>query len=405
MPEQRLQFKELFKLSIRTFRVKPVRAILTIAGMSVGIGAVMFLVSLGYGLQYILIGKLVSTEDSLIAMEIGYPSETGKVINETILNDLKNIPLASEVSPVYEFAGELGQATSSGLLVDSRIVTEDYFRLTGFTVDVGDKDFDKADGKGGIIISSQAIKAIGLSADSTSLNKPLSFKVFYDDETLVTVEATSTKILIVSGIILDDSLPPTVLVSADHLSKKPPFTRKAIVKAKDIDSVEGVRDELINRGFLVSARIDLVNQARKITNAITIVLGVFGVTALIVSAIGMFNTMIVGFLERIYEVGILKSIGATDTDVRNLFLMESSIMGVLGGIGGITLGYSAGKFFNILLSLIATQLGGKAFELFITPLWFVLLVLVLSLFIGLISGFWPARRAANLSPKEAFIRK
>ena len=119
----------------------------------------------------------------------------------------------------------------------------------------------------------------------------------------------------------------------------------------------------------------------------------------------MFNTMIVGFMERTYEVGILKSIGATDTDVRNLFLMEATIMGFLGGIGGIVLGMSAGVFFNLTLSLIATKLGGKAFQLFITPAWFILFVILLSVFIGLASGFWPARRAALLSPKEAFMKR
>ena len=140
-------------------------------------------------------------------------------------------------------------------------------------------------------------------------------------------------------------------------------------------------------------------------NIITAVLGVFGITALIVSAIGMFNTMIVGFLERTYEVGILKSIGATDRDVRNLFLMESTLMGFLGGLGGIVLGLAGGKFLNIGLSLLAVRLGGKPFELFITPLWFIVLIIILSLFIGLISGLWPAHRAAMLSPKEAFVKR
>ena len=110
-------------------------------------------------------------------------------------------------------------------------------------------------------------------------------------------------------------------------------------------------------------------------------------------------------MERIYEVGILKSIGATDGDVRNLFLMESVMMGLLGGVGGIALGVVSGKFLNFALSLLAVRLGGKAFELFLTPWWFILLVIGLSLFIGFISGFWPARRAAALSPKEAFTKR
>ena len=405
MRENKLRFGELFRLSLRTFRVKPIRAILTVAGMSVGIGAVLFLVSLGYGLQFILIGKLVTTEDSLITMEVSFPSESNKVIDRTELDSLKQIPEASEVSPVYVFPGEISSAGGSGLLVDARIVEGGYFRLSGTSPDIGNQLLSQA-GESGVVISSQALKAIGMKADSSSLAKALSLKIFYQDpQTLVSDESDSLKPLPITGIIADDNQAPLVIVLPVSISKAPPFALKALVKAKDINTVEKLRDVLIGKGYLVSARIDLVNQARKIMNIITIVLGVFGITALIVSAIGMFNTMIVGFMERIYEVGILKSIGATDNDVRNLFLMEACMMGIFGGVGGIALGMGGGKLVNIALSVLATRLGGKPFELFITPYWFVLLILGLSVLIGLISGFWPAYRASGLSPKEAFARK
>jgi ABC-type antimicrobial peptide transport system permease subunit len=157
--------------------------------------------------------------------------------------------------------------------------------------------------------------------------------------------------------------------------------------------------------LIISARIDLVNQAQKILNIITIVLGVFGVAALTVSAVGMFNTMIVSFLERTYEVGVMKSLGAMDSDVRNLFLMESAIMGLAGGVSGILLGVAGGQLFNFGLNILAHRLGGESIKLFYTPTWFIVLVLVSSTFIGLFAGFWPARRASGLSPKEAFLRK
>ena len=115
--------------------------------------------------------------------------------------------------------------------------------------------------------------------------------------------------------------------------------------------------------------------------------------------------MLVGFLERIYEVGILKSLGATDKDVRNLFLVEASFMGLLGGAGGVIIGFGLGKLFNFLLSFVATRFGGKSFDLFATPLWFVLLIMVFSVIIGFVSGWWPAHRAAGLSPKEAFNKR
>jgi putative ABC transport system permease protein len=166
-----------------------------------------------------------------------------------------------------------------------------------------------------------------------------------------------------------------------------------------------LRDLLEKDGFLISAKIDLVNQARKITNAITVSLMVFGIAALVVSAIGMFNTMIVGFLERIYEVGVMKALGATDADIKNLFLMESLVIGFLGGAAGIVLGMAGGGALNFLMSTLSQNLGSKALTLFITPPWFAIAVLFLSSFIGVISGFLPARNASLLSPREAFVRK
>lgn len=403
MPGHTLKFRELLRLSSRTFRTKPTRALLTILGMSVGIGTVLFLVSLGYGLQYILIGKLITTEDSLITMEISYPSENNLVIRKDTLETLKGYRDVAEVSPVAQFPGELSLEGTSGLLVDTLIVEPSYFRLTGLMPSVG--TIPSASGNGAVL-SSQTLNPIGLVADNTSLGRKLGLEVFYqDDITGIYQQASSSIPIPIKGILMDETLQPEAIVFASALSADPPFYRKALVKAKNIDVVELLRDRLINDGFLVSARIDLVNQAKKITNVITTVLGVFGVTALIVSAIGMFNTMIVGFMERTYEVGILKSIGATDSDVRNLFLVEAMMMGFLGGVGGIVIGIFTGNGLNTLMNIWAKSSGGKEFQLFMTPWWFILLILALSLFIGLVSGLWPAYRATKLSPKEAFTRR
>lgn len=403
MPKNNLRFGELLVLSLRTFRTKPQRTFLTIMGMSIGIATVLLLVSLGYGLQYILIGKLMTTEDSLVTMEVSYPSESNIVIKQSLLDNIKTYEDVAEVSPVAEFPGEISENGNSGLLVDTRIVEPSYFRLAGLLPNIGETPTYE---KGGLVISSQTLVPLGLTVDNISLGKFLDFKVFYQDDINNTFEETySNDSINIKGIIDDDSMAPTTIIFADSLAQKPPFYSKILVKAKDVDVLEKLRDKLLGEGFLVSARIDLVTQARKITNILTIILGVFGVTALIVSAIGMFNTMLVGFLERIYEVGILKSLGATDYDVRNLFLVESSIMGLLGGLGGIIIGVGGGKILNLLLSFFASRFGGGSINLFLSPLWFIALILIFSIAIGFISGWWPAHRAAGLSPKEAFNKR
>lgn len=403
----RLKFRELLRLSLRSFRQKPIRAVLTVLGMSVGIGAVLFLVSLGYGLQYILIGKLVTTEDSLITMEVYYPPESNLSVTPEELQALRDLPNVAEVSSVAEFANAEVLYASTSAFTTVRIVEPSYFRLTGISPDIGKP---LAEGERSVILTSKSLELIGLPFGTSSpeaVGKDVGVKVFYQDDLnpLYNEESLSRGRLSVRGVLSDEGSPPTAILLSSSLEKEPKIYRSALVKAKSIDIIEALRDELIGKGFIVSARVDLVNQAKKITNFITIILGVFGITALVVSAIGMFNTMIVGFMERIYEVGILKSIGATDADVRNLFLMESSIMGFLGGAGGIFLGLGGGKLLNFGLSIVASKLGGKPFELFITPVWFIALIVALSIIIGLLSGFWPARRASHLSPKEAFIRK
>ena len=403
MQKTGLKFTELLRLSFRSFHTKPIRAVLTILGMSVGIGVVLFLVSLGYGLQYILIGKLITTEDSLITMEVSYPTESNIYIKREIVENLKKDPLVGEVSAVAEFAGEFRVSSTTGLLVNTLLVEPSYFRLSGLVPSIGSYPISN---ENGAVVSVQSFAPVGLTGDISTIGKLFDLQVFYQDEKNGTEEEAYSNVPIpVRGIISDESMQPTVITLVNSLSNQPPFFRKVLVKAKSIEDLEPLRDRLLSQGFIVSARVDLVNQARKITNIITIVLGIFGITALIVSAIGMFNTMIVGFMERIYEVGILKAIGATDSDVRNLFLLESVIMGMLGGVGGLFLGLFGGNSFNFLLSALATRLGGKSFDLFITPWWFIVLIIILSLLIGLLSGFWPAYRATKLSPKEAFTRK
>ncbi len=393
---------DLLRLSLRVFKTKPIRTFLTIMGMSVGIGTVMFLISMGYGLQFILIGKLVTTEDSLMALGVTYPAESELSINPQTVDMIKNMPNVGEISPMAEFPAEIKVGGATGLIV-AKIVNSSYFRLSGLMPETG-KVFKEGDK--GVILSSQAAKLLNLPLDQSSIGKELGLKLTFQS-TSANQQGTGEEVALkdpikIVGIINDETQAPFAFVSAPAVDKAPPFYKEVLLKANNINDVEGLRDKLIEKGFIISARLDLVNQAKKVMNIITTILGVFGIAALIVSAIGMFNTMIVGFLERIYEVGIMKSLGATDRDVKNLFLMESLLMGLSGGVGGVLLGVAGGETVNFVLSVLAQRLGGNPIRLFITPMWFVVTTLILSSMIGLIAGFWPAHRSTTLSPKEAF---
>lgn len=401
-PNGSISFLDLVRLSLRIFKTKPTRTLLTILGMSAGISTVVFLVSLGYGLQYILIGKLITTQDSLITLSATYPSESGFSISSSTIENIRTLPNVAETSAVAEYSGQIAISDKSGLLPTIQAVELNEFRLSGASPDIG---LPLRENHDDIVLSNQALQLIGLPADESTLGKQVDIQVYVPqaDGTIETVAVQ--KRLSVVGIISDSQELPVAIIPAINMPLPISAYKHVYIKAKDAATLSGLRDVLVNQGFIISANIDLVNQAQKITNVITIILTVFGLAALVVSAIGMFNTMLIGFIERTYEVGVMKAIGATDGNVQNLFLMESAVIGLLGGGGGIIIGLAIGKIVNTILNFVSAQMGGKSFDLFILPLWFGAVVFVMSIAIGIISGFLPARRAAKLSPRMAFLRK
>jgi putative ABC transport system permease protein len=169
--------------------------------------------------------------------------------------------------------------------------------------------------------------------------------------------------------------------------------------------MDDVRNSLTGAGFVVSALTDIINQVEKTFSVVRIILGFFGAIALMVSAIGMFNTMVVTLMERTEEIGIMKSIGASDYDILWMFVFESTIMGFLGGIFGMILGFLVGNVFNFLFNFIAQRMGGQAISLFYFPGWFLLFIIAIATLVGFFTGLIPARQASKSDPLEALRYK
>jgi len=124
----------------------------------------------------------------------------------------------------------------------------------------------------------------------------------------------------------------------------------AKVKVSNEQFLASTREQLLNMGFSTSALSDTITEAKKIFSIVQVVLAIFGVIALFVSAIGMFNTITIALPERTQEIGIMKSLGASNRDIWRLFLTESIIMGFAGGIGGLVTSYVGATLFNMSFS-------------------------------------------------------
>lgn len=373
-------------------------------GVGVGIGTVLFLVSLGYGLQNVILSR-ITTADSLLSLDVSSGTSGLIELNDKNIDEIAKIPEVAEVSPVADFTSQITMDDFTG---DGVVYTTEpsFFRLGGIIPKYGEQFKD--DEKNSAIISSATAKLFNLEP-ANILGKQISLTLFLSKLNAEGFEDVEIKNLnekyTIKGVIEDENTSyayiPRSSISDVEIGKYDLLK----VKVSSSDSMGKVRDEIINKGFLVSSLSDTIEQAKKIFKIIQIILALFGFVALIVSAIGMFNTMTITLLERINEIGIMRSIGLTKKDIKKLFLVESVLMGFLGGIGGVALGYIAGELANIGINMLAKNFGGQAFDLFYRPIWFVMAIIIFSTFIGFLTGLYPSRRAARLNPLEALRYK
>lgn len=171
--------------------------------------------------------------------------------------------------------------------------------------------------------------------------------------------------------------------------------------SKDIDGLKAIRTQVETMGYSTSSVADTVSQINSLFGTARTVLALLGMVALAVAAGGMFNTLTVSLLERTREVGLMKAMGMKSSEIRELFLTESMVMGFFGGVMGIVVGLVAGKLVGIIISIFTIPRGLGYIDISYLPLPFILIVLFLSLNVGIFTGIYPARRATKISALNA----
>jgi len=391
-----MKILDLLVLATRSFQTRRLRTFLTILGVSVGIGAVLFLVSLGYGMQKLLLEK-ITTSESLLSLDVA-PGKGGAVkITPSAISRIEKISGVKETSPLFSTSAQVSfKDISSDVAINA--VKPSFFRLGGLEPLKG-RIFTIQD-KDSILVSKAVVMLLGQSEEAI-LDKDISL-TFYFSDLATSTPPQSFKVL---GVTSEEDTPvvylPLRLIDSSHIREY----QQLKVRVENPKIMGEVRDKLMSMGFLVSALSDTVEQANKIFKIIQIILAIFGLIALIVSAIGMANTMTVALLERTQEIGIMKAIGASRKDIAGLFLTESTLIGLLGGVGGVIIGIVSGFLFNAGINILARALGGQTVSLFYSPPWFILTIIIFSLFVGFFTGIFPARRAAKINTLQALRYK
>jgi putative ABC transport system permease protein len=188
--------------------------------------------------------------------------------------------------------------------------------------------------------------------------------------------------------------------SVRGFNKQPSYSTIS-VRVKNPKEVETVEQAIKKLGFNTFSILDATRSLRQFFAVLDLFLGIFGSLALAVASIGIVNTLVMAILERRREIGIMKAIGASDGDVKKLFFAEAGAMGILGGIVGVLLGWTIGHVINLGTNIYLKRQSLPPESFWSVPWWLVAAAIVFAFVVSLVSGLYPAARAARLDPVQA----
>lgn len=188
-----------------------------------------------------------------------------------------------------------------------------------------------------------------------------------------------------------------------------------MVMVEDLDDVDSIQKQIDDMGYGTNSLGDTRKAMQKQSQTLQIVLGGLGALSLLISALGITNTMIMSIYERTREIGVMKVLGCRMNNIKQLFLFEAGVIGLFGGIVGIILSYIVSFILNTVgVNILGSGGQGQnmrmgmrmgmeesSSKISVIPLWLALFAIAFAVFIGLVSGFSPAKRAMKLSALEA----
>jgi len=237
-----------------------------------------------------------------------------------------------------------------------------------------------------VVSREQKLKIVGVSdLDPESMRGPTRAKVFLPlklAESLHVMQATDLR-------------------EISRASSDQPVYSSISVRVKNPAQIQATEDAIKKMGFTTFSIADASRGLRQFFGVLYAFLGIFGSLALIVASIGIVNTLVMAILERRREIGIMKAIGASDSDVRKLFFAEAGAMGVLGGMLGVVFGWAIGQAINFGTNIYLKRQSLPPEHFWAVPWWLVAFAIGFAVVVSLVSGLYPAGRAARLDPVQA----
>ena len=452
-----MKFYDVTDLAVRNLRESVLRNSLTTIGISVGVASLVAMLSLGIGLQQLASRRLQKSGlfDTVVATsrrdlrnlreqrEDGPLPAESPSLDESARQKIAQIPGVIEAYPDIRFVtdvrfdGKPHLTMVAGIPFSAKNNNDAFDGMQGrfFSSDAGPEV---------ILQKSFAEELLGITTkpgtDTTNIaelakpllgkeltmryaertSSPSSSAVGQSDSAAYSVVSRERVLKIVGLTDLDpDSLRgtararvflPLKLAQDLHImlsnlrdtsaSDSPSYTSLS-VRVENPNQVPAVEDAIKKMGFSAFSIVDATRSMRQFFAVLDGFLAIFGSLALAVASIGIVNTLVMAILERRREIGIMKALGASDVDVRGLFFAEAGAMGLVGGAAGVTLGWTIGRLINFGMNIYLERQHFPSAQIWSVPPWLVLSAIAFSIVVSLLSGLYPASRAARLDPVQA----
>ncbi len=391
---------DAMKISTKAVTRHPLRTVLTALGIAVGIAAVVLLTSLGEGIHRFVLSEFTQFGTNLIGITPGKSSTSG--VSGAVISNVRPLSLADAVA-----LAKLPQVIAALPVVQGNAAVKHGVRsrrtiILGVGAAVPQvwqmqvsqgrflPDDDPRRARAFVVLGSK------VKAELFGNENPLGRKVRIGSQQFRVLGVMASK-----GQMLGFDLDDTVYIPAMRAMAL--FNRQSLM---EIDLVytagssseavaQSARDLLIARhgseDFTIVTQDQMLAVLGSVLNILTIAVGALGGISLLVGGVGILTIMTIGVHERTAEIGLLRALGAGQSQILILFLAEAIVLAGMGGLIGLVLGAGGAWLLGEVVPALPTH----------TPLAYVAMAELLALMIGLAAGVLPARRAARLDPIEA----
>lgn len=436
-----MKFKDILGLSLGNLRRRKWRTVLTVTGVFIGTISVVIMLSLGFGLKTSMTEEM-SSYVGMNEITIQYNgSDSSMQITDTKLSEFKELGFVKKCDPLLAAAVELEQgkwsisATIIGVssdemakipigegcapsldggelevVIGNQIITDAYDSRTYYypyweNRELADMDFMgdivyfkfpskdsfRIDEDGNVINTARKkiVPIVGMVEGDINTYNKYSYGVYAEVESLKAYLKKAYKGGAIPGQPTDRNGNPLNYWVYQMVT----------ITVNDKEDVEEAVAYFRELGYQVDNNQEWLEQTNSILFIAQCVLGGIGAIALLVAAIGITNTITMSTYERRKEIGIMKVLGCDISDIGGMFIGEAAFIGFLGGVVGVILSYGISVVVNVLAGPMAAQaIEISNLKLSVIPMWLPFVAIAFSTLIGVMAGYFPARKATKMSP-------